>query len=210
MTDTVPPHPRHRVPVEHRLLGLDRRTFPYAIGLVVVWLLWVVALPAIDGAVPWNDTTRAGEVFRVTDTATITPAAGWGVQEGLRTTDRTASGDTSADLVLVTAGAAFQVTSGPWTGTPAELVASGVLLDRAVLGDDFRPTSAGETVRTDDGDVGALTSFATPTVEGLIVAFVFDGTGVQIQATGTPAQLAAHAGDVDRMIASLSDEGDGS
>jgi hypothetical protein len=207
MTETVSPRSGHRVPVEHRLLGLDRRTFPYAIALIVVWLLWVVIVPAVDDAVPWQDTTRPGDVFQVTDTVTLTPAVGWGVQEGLRTTDRTAGGDISDNLVLVTNGVAMQATSGPWSGTPEELLAGGLQLDNAVIGDGFRPTSAVNTIRTGDGDVGVSESFATPTVEGLVAALVFDGTGLQIQVTGTPEQLAAHAEDIDRMISSISDEG---
>lgn len=197
---------RHRVPVEHRLLGLDRRTLPFAIVLVAVWLLWVVVVPAIDDAVPWRDTTRAGDVFQVADTVTVTPAVGWGVQSGLRTTDRTASGDTSADLVLVGNGVAFQVTSGPWSGTPEDLLAGGLTLDGTQL-DDFRSSSGVDTIRTGDGHVGVLQSFATPTVEGLVAALVFDGTGVQVQVFGTPEQLARNTEDIGRMLSSISDDG---
>src|SRR5690349_873276 len=111
---------RHRVPVEHRVLGLDRRSFPFAVGALAVWLLLV---PRVDDAVPWSDQVRPGDVFRVTDAVTMTPAVGWGVRSGLRTTDTTASGTTSDDVVLVSGGVAFQITSGPWTGTPAQLLA---------------------------------------------------------------------------------------
>ena len=40
-----------RVPVEHRFFGLDRRTLPFAIAALAVWLLWTVVLPWIDGRV---------------------------------------------------------------------------------------------------------------------------------------------------------------
>ena len=195
---------RGRVPVEHRFLGLDRRTMPLAAVALAVWLLWVVVVPAIDDAVPWRDVTRPGDVLQVTPTVTMTPAVGWGVQSGLRTTDRTKSGQNSEDVVLVAGGVTFQVTSGPWTGTPAELLDQVTLITGTVVGtQSFRITQGATTVRTADGDVGVLESFATPRVEGLVAALVYGDDGLQIQAVGTPEQLAARAGDVQRMISSI-------
>jgi hypothetical protein len=192
-----------RIPVEHRFLGLDRRTVPLAAVALAVWLLWVVVVPAIDEAVPWRDVTRPGDVLRVTSTVTMTPAVGWGVQSGLRTTDRTKSGQNSEDVVLVNGGVTFQVTSGPWTGTPAQLLDQVTLITGTVIGQSFRITQGAATIRTADGDVGVLESFATPRVEGLVAALVYGGDGLQIQAVGTPEQLAARAGDVQRMISSI-------
>jgi hypothetical protein len=192
-----------RIPVEHRFLGLDRRTIPLAAVALAVWLLWVVVVPAIDEAVPWRDVTRPGDVLRVTSTVTMTPAVGWGVQSGLRTTDRTKSGQNSEDVVLVNGGVTFQVTSGPWTGTPAQLLDQVTLITGTVIGQSFRITQGAATIRTADGDVGVLESFATPRVEGLVAALVYGGDGLQIQAVGTPEQLAARAGDVQRMISSI-------
>jgi hypothetical protein len=193
-----------RIPVEHRFLGLDRRTVPLAAVALAVWLLWVVVVPAIDAAVPWRDVTRPGDVLQVTPTVTMTPAVGWGVQSGLRTTDRTVSGENSEDVVLVSGGVTFQVTSGPWTGTPAELLDQVTLITGTVVGtQSFRITQGATTIRTTDGDVGVLESFATPRVEGLVAALVYGDVGLQIQAVGTPEQLAARGGDVQRMISSI-------
>ena len=50
-----------RVPVEHRFLGLDRRTFPFALVAVAVWFVWTVLAPWVDERVAWNDPIRAGE-----------------------------------------------------------------------------------------------------------------------------------------------------
>lgn len=199
---------RHRVPVEHRLLGLDKRTLPFAVAALAVWLLWVVVVPAVDDAVPWRDATRPGDVFQVTPTVTMTPAVGWGVQSGLRTSDRTASGDTSENVVLVNDGVAFQITSGPWTGTPPELLDQITVITGTVAGSEsFRLTRGATTIRTAEGDVGVLEGFASPRVEGLIAALVYDGQGLQIQAVGAPEQLEAHAEELGRMISSISHVG---
>jgi len=198
---------RRRVPVEHRLLGLDKRTLPSAVTALAVWLLWVVVVPAVDDAVPWRDVTRPGDVFQVTETVTMTPAVGWGVQSGLRTSDRTASGDTSDVVVLVSDGVAFQITSGPWTGTPTELLNQITVISGTVTGGgSFRLTRGATTIRTAQGDVGVLEGFATPRVEGLIAALVYDGQGLEIQAVGAPEQLEAHAEDIGRMISSIDDD----
>ena len=50
-----------RVPVEHRWLGLDRRSIPFALVAFAVLALWAWALPWVDARVAWDDTTRAGE-----------------------------------------------------------------------------------------------------------------------------------------------------
>ena len=193
------------------MLGLDRRTVPFAVAALAVWLLWVVVVPAVDDAVPWRDVTRPGDVFQVTSTVTMTPAVGWGVQSGLRTTDRTASGVNSDDVALVADGVAFRITSGPWTGTPGGLLDQiTVITGSALRGDSFRLTRGTTTIRTDQGDIGVLVGFATPRVEGLIAALVYDDEGLQIQAVGAPEQLDAHADEISRMIASIHQNGNGS
>jgi hypothetical protein len=40
-----------RVPVEHRFAGLDRRTFKYAVPVVLLAILWSFVVPAINSAV---------------------------------------------------------------------------------------------------------------------------------------------------------------
>jgi hypothetical protein len=199
---------RHRVPVEHRVLGLDRRAFPYAVSALGLWLFWVLVVPWVDSAVPWTDQVRPGDVLQVTDTVTMTPAVGWGVQSGLRTTDRTASGTTSDDVVLVTDGVAFQVRSGPFTGTPAELLAQATVITGSITGgQEFRITDAATTVRTRAGDVGVLEGFSTARAEGLLAALVYGGDGLQVQVVGTQEQLAAHAREIDEMLSSFTDDG---
>jgi len=142
----------HRVPVDHRLLGLDKRRLSFAVAALAVWLFWVVMVPAVDDAVPWRDETRPGDVLQLTPTVTMTPAVGWGVQSGLRTSDRTASGDTSDNVVLVDDGVAFQITSGAWTGTPTELLDQITVITGTVTGSEgFRLTRGATTIRTTQG-----------------------------------------------------------
>lgn len=193
-----------RVPVEHRFLGLDRRTFPFAGAALAVWLLWAVVVPAVDDAVPWHDVVRAGDVLQLTDSVTMVPVAGWGLRSGLRTTDRTRDGATSEPVVLTEEGVTLQVTPGPWAGSPTQLLVQSARITGAQAGPDrLDPVGGTTTVQTREGDVGVLEAFSTPVADGLIAAFVFDGQGLQIEAFGTPEHMAEHAGEISAMIASI-------
>jgi hypothetical protein len=200
---------RTRVPVEHRFFGLDRRTLPFALAAVVVWLLWTVALPWIDERVPWHDTIAAGERIRLTDDVTFAPAPGWGLIRGLRTTDRTASGQTSTPQVELTDdGILFITERGAWSGTPRALLAQITKITSTEAGHDglqlsTRPT----TIQTASGADGVLEGFKTPRTEGLIAAFVFGDVGLQVQVVGPPAQLAGRGQEIGRMLASIRQEG---
>ena len=108
-----------RVPVEHRFLGLDQRTFPFAIAALAVWALWVIVVPWVDRQVGWDDPIRAGDVLRVTDNVTMTPIAGWGLESGLRTSDRTSSGASASGNVLLTNdGVQFAIRAARGTARP--------------------------------------------------------------------------------------------
>lgn len=206
MTRTHPPRPR--VPVEHRVLGLDRRSLPYALTALAIWALWTVVVPGVNAAVPWDDPIRAGDTIRLSETVTFTPAVGWGLQEGLRTGDTTESRDTTTGgALLVGDGVQFQVRTGPWSGPPLALLQQITKITTTVAaGQGFHVTGGTSTIQARTGENGALETFATPRGEGVIAAFVFEGTGVQIQAVGPAAQMAAQAGTIEEMITSVGDE----
>ena len=194
-----------RVPVEHRFLGLDRRTFPFAIAALAVWALWVIVVPWVDRQVSWDDPIRAGDVLRVTDNVTLTPIAGWGLESGLRTRDRTSSGaKASGNVLLTNDGVQFAITSGPWKGTPAALLRQITKVTTTTSGDEsLHFTAATRSIETEAGDAGVIEAFASGRASGLIAAFVFDGQGLEIQAVGPPEQLNSNVRDIAAMIASL-------
>jgi hypothetical protein len=196
-----------RVPVEHRVLGLDRRTIPFAAVAVAVWLLWTVVLPWIDGRVAWNDPIRAGERIRLTDDVTFAPAVGWGLQSGLRTTDVTSSGQTSTDVVLTSDGVTFYIQRGAWDGTPRQLLDQITKITTTTSGDQsFELSSRPVTFQTASGHDGVLESFRSTRVEGLLAALVFGGEGLRVQAVGPSQQLATHAEEIGRMISSIRED----
>ena len=56
---------------------------------------------------------------------------------------------------------------------------------------------------TPAGDVGVIQTYSSINGDGLIAAFVIDGTGLAVTAYGPPAQMTAAATDIDDMIASI-------
>lgn len=196
---------RGRVPVEHRFLGIDRRTIPFAAAAAAVWLLWAVVLPQIDERVGWDDAVRAGERIQVSDTVSFAPAAGWGVLRGLRTTDVTDSGLRSLDQTVITNdGVTFYVKSGDFKGTPRELLEQITKITTTTAGPDGLHISTPATsLQTATGLDGVLEGFRSPRADGLIAAFVNDGTGIQVQAVGPTQQLSRHTQEIGRMISSF-------
>jgi hypothetical protein len=197
-----------RVSVEHRFFGLDRRTLPYALGAIAVFVLWTVVLPWINSGIAWDDTIQAGERVRLADDVSFAPATGWGLLAGLRTTDSTASGQRSTASVAVTSdGVQFTAQQGEWNGTPRALLHQITKITTTEAGPNgFELSSRPTTVETASGATGAVQGFRSARVEGLIAAFVFGGTGIQIQIVGPPGQLSHHADELVRMLASIRQE----
>jgi hypothetical protein len=198
-----------RVPVEHRWFGLDRRTLPFAAVAVAVWLLWTVVLPWIDRSVPWHDTIAAGDRIRLTDDVTFAPAVGWGLESGLRTTDRTKSGQRATQVVQLTNdGVSFFVQRGTWTGSAAALLRQITKITTTSTGGrGIQLSTRPVTFQTSSGHDGVLESFRSQRVEGLIAALVFGDQGLQVQVVGPPGQLESHAEEIGGMLSSIRQDG---
>lgn len=197
-----------RVPVEHRWLGLDRRSVPYAVVALAVIALWAWVVPWVAAQVSWDDPVLAGEAIQVTDETSLSASPGWGVVSGLRTSDSTRSGVEATDqVVLVKDGVVFSILQGPFEETPE------VLLEQAEKitgtgGGGYAVTGEVRPVTTSSGIRGVSQDFSTVGGVGTVTAFVVEDTGIEIQVAGTEAQVTALSDEVDAMIASLRTEGD--
>jgi hypothetical protein len=201
-----------RVPVEHRWLGLDRRSIPYAAVALGVLALWAWVMPWVADQVAWDDPTVAGESIQVTDEVTMAAAPGWGVVSGLRTTDDTRSGQTSEDqTVLVKDGVVFVVTQGPFEESPARLLEQTELIF-STTDDAFAVRGEPANLTTASGLRGVAQDYTSARSVGTLTAFVVDDTGIAVETVGPRAQMAAHEDEVEAMIDSLatSDSTDGS
>ena len=196
-----------RVPVEHRLLGIDKRTIPYAAVALAVFVLWTIVMPWINERVGWDDPIQAGDRIVLTNNGvTFAPATGWELLSGLRTTDD-ANQTSTASTVVTNGGATFYVQRGEWDGTPRALLDQITKITTTEAGDDgFSLSSKPTSFQTASGADGVLQAFRSQRVEGLIAALVFDGVGVQVQVVGSPEQLDRHSREIGTMLASIRQE----
>ena len=107
-----------RVPVEQRAAGLDRRSFPYALFVIAVFVVCTVVVPRIDDALEWDDPVRAGEQLALTEGGVVfEPATGWNVEEGFRL-DLDTTVPPAGRAVVVDDGVRLTVVPGQFDGTP--------------------------------------------------------------------------------------------
>lgn len=192
-----------RVPVEHRFLGLDKRSFPYALFVIAVFIIATVIVPRINEAIAWNDPVRAGEQFALSDNVLFTPSSGWNVESGFRVgPDGNPTAETGS-AVLINGGATFIVEVGKFDGSPAELLTQVEKVTISTSDPSFSTASDPATITTRSGEVGVSQSYNSINGDGRIAAFVLDGTGVKVTAYGSTAQLHTQSGVVDDMIASI-------
>ncbi|MFJ5986964.1 hypothetical protein [Lentzea sp. NPDC092896] len=163
MTDTTP---RGWVPVEHRFLGLDRRTFAPALSVLVIALLLLYGLPALNAAIPWHNEIRAGDVLDLGDGATAVPPVGWQLESGTLTGAGSAS-PSSLQVQLAAGGATISLRGTSFTGT------ADAFLDQVQRSEGSPPGVDGSrgTVTTASGLVGVAQGSSSPNGDALDVAF---------------------------------------
>jgi hypothetical protein len=191
-----------RVPVEHRLLGLDKRSFPPALFVVAVFLVATVLVPRVNDAIAWDDPVRAGEQLALTDSVAFTPATGWNVERGFRV-GAGGSAVTSGEATVAGDGVTFDVVPDTFDGTPAELLDQIEKVTSRTGDPTFQVEGDPATITTPAGDVGVIQTYSSVNGDGLVAAFVIGDTGLEITAYGPPAQMTAAADDIHDMIASI-------
>jgi hypothetical protein len=191
-----------RVPVEHRVLGLDRRSFPYALTVLAVFLVATVVIPRINDAIEWDDPVRAGEQLALTDSIAFTPTTGWEVETGFRVGEGGSAVESGAATVTGE-GVVLVVTPDDFDGTPVELIEQVDKVTSSTVDPTFQVNGTPGTVTTSAGDVGVIQTYSSVRGDGVVAAFVIDGTGLEVTAYGPPTQMRAAAGDITDMIASI-------
>ncbi|MDX8142043.1 hypothetical protein SK854_07975 [Lentzea sp. BCCO 10_0061] len=163
MTDTAP---RGWVPVEHRFLGLDRRTFAPALSVLVIALLLLCGLPALNAVIPWHNEIRAGDVLDLGDGATAVPPVGWQLEGGMLAGTGSVS-PSSLQVQLAAGGAAITLRGTSFTGT------ADAFLDQVQRSEGSPPGVDGSrgTVTTASGLTGVAQGSTSPNGDALDVAF---------------------------------------
>jgi hypothetical protein len=193
-----------RVPVEHRVFGLDRRSVLPGLVVIALFVLWTVVVPAVNGLLAYNQQTRAGDVFVLDAGLTMDAQEGWGVDSGLLTTDRPKTAVPGEAVVLANGGASFVVQPGPFRGSARRLLGQVERVDSALSGDKAYHVAGGvQAFHTADGHRGVAQAYTTVQGGGLVAALVYGDTGLKVTLTGTSAALRDQGDAVARMIGSI-------
>lgn len=200
----VDAHEKDEVPVDRRVLGLDRRTVPMALVVVAVFLVMTVVVPRIDRAIAWNDPIVAGDQLALTKQIAVVPAPGWSLERGYRVVGDDLSQNGPA--TLVSSGVVVEFATDKFSGTARELLLQVETLTKSAQDPSFQARGNTDSVTTASGVVGVRQSYSSSSSDGRISAFVIDGVGVTATAYGSPAQLLALGPAVDQMVASISSD----
>jgi hypothetical protein len=205
----APPRPSDWVPVEHRILGIDRRTIAPALAVLAFMVLMAVGLPALDESVDYDDPIVAGDVMDlVGGTLTFVPAEGWNRVDGSLVGEGAVESVGSVSTVVIE-DVTLSVTTGEFDGTPDELLdqineLNDTLQDPRGLG------AAGprEEVTTPGGLTGVAETFTGLDQRGVTGAFVVDvdGTsvGVEVVVKGSVESMSEHFEEIIAMLDSMS------
>ncbi|NUO57756.1 MAG: hypothetical protein HOV78_13880 [Hamadaea sp.] len=196
------------VPVENRLLGLDRRTLLPALFVLVVALLLIYGWQAIAAAIPWRNQITAGQLLDLGDGATAVPPVGWQLQKGTLTSGLPTSA-TSLETLIAGGGTTIEFTGVAFTGSATEF------LDQVQRAEQTEPVLASGsrgTITTSSGLVGVSQTSSGPSGDGLDVAFKMS-TGAQdavnaapallVRVRGAPGQLAQNQNTITAVLDSI-------
>jgi hypothetical protein len=207
MPDRTEQPRREWIPVEHRLLGLDRRTFKPALIALVIGLVLIYGLQGLNAAIPWRNEIRAGQVLDLGSGATAVPPVGWQLESGTLTGGAGAVA-TSLEILLASGGAKIEIVGTTYEGSAA------AFLDQVgrSQGDSARVSSGQGTVTTDAGLVGVVKSQTGPSGDGIDVAFkmalgdsqaIDSAPALLVRIRTAAGQLEQYQNDVNALLRSI-------
>jgi hypothetical protein len=200
----------HHVPVEHRWLGLDRRTIRPAVGVLVLAAVWAVVAPAVDRIVPEDQRVEAGQVFGAGNGVTVAPPTGWHVEAGIPVSAAPPTQSAPDGVEVTSGGTTVHVITARWGGTLRELLDRGTEILEDSEDGGWHVTGGEGPVRTMVGVTGIAAEWRSSERTGRVVAFLWDGVGVQIVIATSFEERLGHEEEIEAMVASTSFGGNGS
>ncbi len=193
------------VPADQRWFGLDRRTIAPTLTVFALAFVMSVVLPLVNAAIPYHDRVRAGDVMELQGDVTFVPDAGWGITSGVRAGLGPLSGDYPDHATVVNGDTTFTVRTAPFHGDANALLDQiEKTADALNRGRGIHVTGRHTTIVTDRGKQGTTARITGPQRDGVIAAFVFDGRGVEAEATGRSDGGPVPAAAAIEMIRSIS------
>lgn len=179
--------PDGHVPVEYRLLGMDRRMVAPTLAVLAVVMLWAVVTPWIAGAMSYDVEVQPGTTIDVGD-ITFTPTPGW------ETVSQSESG-----VELHNAAVTLEITQGTFSGDDLIVLLAAV----NEIEDVTAFVGPQNSITTDSGLVGLTESFENNSRHGMIVVFAQDGVGIEVVVEGPSPNVTILGSEIDAMISSI-------
>ena len=205
--DDAPPRSDTWVPVEDRVLGLDRRSLAPALIVLAFVFVFTVAMPALDRATSSDDPIVAGDVIDLASGQLVfTPTVGWNLDEGLRY-DPTRSEQPASTSAVSRDDVQLSIRTGPFDGDPNALLDQ-INKENEDLKDQRGLGRAGPKTSVEvGGTTGVAETFTALNEKGLVVALIFevDGAelGTEVTVRGTSASIDRYQEDIAAMIDSI-------
>ena len=198
------------VPADQRRFGLDRRTIAPTLTVFALAFVMSVVLPLVNAMVPYHDIVRAGDVLELRGDVTFVPETGWGITSGVRAGHPPLSGEYPDTATVGERDVTFTVRTAPFNGDANALLDQIERTSDALnRGRGVHVTGQHTTIVTDQGKQGSTAQVTGPREGGVIAAFVFDGRGVEAEATGRSDTGPQPTAAVFGMIRSISHDGQG-
>lgn len=201
-------HPEGWVPVERRILGIDKRTIAPSLAVLALVVVMAMVLPSIDESVDYDDPVAAGDVMDlVAGKLTFVPPPGWNRVDGSLVGEGTVESVGSASTVAIE-DIRVSITTGEFDGTPDELLDQIDELNEAL--EDPRGLGASgprQEVTSAGGLTGVAETFTGLDERGVTAAFVVDvdGTsvGVEVVVRGSVDSIQDHFEEIAAMLDSM-------
>lgn len=184
---------------------ISRKALKLAIPVILIAALWIGVVPFLNHVLKYDDPIKPGDRLLLAPGITFTPAVGWNLEAGLRTSDRTRTHAPGAPVTLVEGAITMNTQARPFKGTPAELADE--IAKTPFSSDEQTLHATGESyplmVQLTEPPwvrrAGVLEHYTAPDSDGLIAAFVVEGTGVSLRVVGPSSQM----GDQDEAIGEM-------
>jgi hypothetical protein len=199
------------VPVERRWAGFDKRTVLPSAIVILLAVIYAVVLPQINSSTDYSHEIKAGDVVDLADgQLTMTPSVGWNLAQGGLVLKGPSIVSVPSVTQLVLQDVSFAVVTGPFTGTPTQLLEqinkiSGKLRNRPNLGTATKRSS----IATSDGVSGVADFYTGLQNQGFNAAFVYQvggaSVGVEVVVRGSDQSLTNNVQAVTSMLLSITD-----
>ena len=200
---TSPPAaPPGWVPADRRWWGFDRLTLRPALAVLAFVLVAHFGLPAINAALSYDDVTAAGDRMLLSSGVSFAAAPGWSIESGIVEGDEPVSGSLPRTTVLTSEEVSFTVTVGAFDGDLPGLMRQ-LKKTTDATGGGLHLTGAPHGIRSADGEDGLLTRYGGVGTDGVLAAYLHDGTGVEVTSTGPADTDQDVAVQVSAMILSV-------